>query len=147
MVRDNEGIVTTESPPERNSLSPVPPQAAIAAGMLVATAGLLLAALGFVTLFYSGLLPLGPNWVFRFDATWWASLFIIWGFLMAITSVMLAFQARWADVPVLSFALGSVLLMVVFCVNYPVWCLPIIILSLLGLSVVLASDRTLRRRR
>ena len=130
-----EGVVTTESPQERESNSPMPHQAAIAAGMLLATSGLLIAGLGFVTLFHPQLLPLSPNWVFRFDATWWASLFIAFGFLMAITAVMLALQARWAEAPVLGFASGSILLMVVFGDSYPAWCLPVFVLSLLGLSV------------
>ncbi|ASR35294.1 hypothetical protein BAY61_10130 [Prauserella marina] len=112
----------------------------LAAGTLLALAGVFNAVIGLVGLFRSGYYVTGPMGTLVFDITAWSWIHLGVGVFAAATGVALFLGAEWAKVVAVLLAGFNALAQLVFVAASPLWSIIVIALDVLIILAVLTPE-------
>jgi hypothetical protein len=99
---------------------------------------------GLVAIFQNEFYVATRNYVFKFDATTWGWIHLIWGLVMAFAGWGLLSGRTWARVVAITVALVSAIANFLWLPYYPFWALTIITLDVFVIWAVAAHGGELR---
>ncbi|MFQ6398304.1 hypothetical protein ACLMAJ_33295 [Nocardia sp. KC 131] len=112
----------------------------MAAGVLLATAGVLQLLQGVSALAKDDILVVGANYSFSWSVTTWGWIHVVIGLLIAVTGLALAGGASWARVTAIFIAALSIIANFLWLPYYPGWSILIISLDIVVIWAVATWD-------
>jgi hypothetical protein len=108
----------------------------IAAGLLLATVGVLQFLEGIAAVAKDDIIVVGVNYTYNWNVTAWGWIHIVLGILVALTGFALMIGAAWARVIAIFIAAVSIIANFLWLPHYPLWSIAIIVLDVVVIWAV-----------
>jgi hypothetical protein len=108
----------------------------IAAGLLLATVGVLQFLEGIAAVAKDDIIITGVNYTYNWNVTAWGWIHIVLGILVALTGFALMTGAGWARVIAIFIAAVSIIANFLWMPHYPLWSIAIIVLDVVVIWAV-----------
>ncbi|MGZ4555338.1 MAG: DUF7144 family membrane protein [Mycobacteriaceae bacterium] len=108
----------------------------IAAGLLLATVGVLQFLEGIAAVAKDDIIVIGVNYTYNWNVTAWGWIHIVLGILVALTGFALMIGAAWARVIAIFIAAVSIIANFLWLPHYPLWSIAIIVLDVVVIWAV-----------
>ncbi|MGZ4516946.1 MAG: DUF7144 family membrane protein [Mycobacteriaceae bacterium] len=108
----------------------------IAAGLLLATVGVLQFLEGIAAVAKDDIIVIGVNYTYNWNVTAWGWIHIVLGILVALTGFALMIGAGWARVIAIFIAAVSIIANFLWLPHYPLWSIAIIVLDVVVIWAV-----------
>lgn len=108
----------------------------IAAGLLLATVGVLQFLEGIAAVAKDDIIVVGVNYTYNWNVTAWGWIHIVLGILVALTGFALMTGAAWARIIAIFIAAVSIIANFLWLPHYPLWSIAIIVLDVVVIWAV-----------